>query len=210
MKLGDARLYLVAPATIASGTIAELMPDLARAGVDVFQLREKELETRDLIRIGEPLARACREAAIPFIVNDRVDVALALGAEGVHLGQDDLPGDVARRVMPQAIVGGSTHTPEQVVIASHPVSGLDYFAVGPVYETPTKPGRPAAGLGLVRFATKHTTLPWFAIGGIDETNLPQVMDAGARRIVVVRAITQADDPVAAAGRLRDLLASAPL
>lgn len=207
MKLGDARLYLVAPATIASGPIAELMPDLARAGVDVFQLREKELETRDLIRIGEPIARACREAAIPFIVNDRVDVALALGADGVHLGQEDLPVDVARRVLPDAIVGGSTHSREQVVIASHPSVKLDYFAVGPVYETPTKPGRPAAGLELIRFAATHTTLVWFAIGGIDENNLPDVIEAGARRIVVVRAITEAEDPLASARRLSDLLPS---
>lgn len=208
--LESARLYLVAPPRLERGDLAAMVGELAGAGVDVIQLRDKQAEAGDLLRHGEPIATACRDAGIPFVINDRPDVALALGADGVHLGQNDLPLAVARRILgPAAIVGRSTHTPEEVerevAAAAHP-GGPDYIAVGPVYATPTKPGRPAAGLELVRHAARHAgTVPWFAIGGIDESNVAEVVAAGARRIVVVRAIVQADDPVAAAARLRAAL-----
>jgi thiamine-phosphate pyrophosphorylase len=205
--LGDARLYLVAPSELGAGRLADLVPDLAAAGVDLVQLREKDMEAGDLLRVGGAILEACRRSGIPFILNDRPDVALVLGADGVHVGQNDLPPSAARRFFPGGVVGWSTHRPEEVDAATS--AEIDYFAVGPVYETPTKPGRPAAGLELVRYAAaKSTTVPWFAIGGIDESNLETVIEAGARRVVVVRAITESDDPPAAAARLKSRLLAA--
>lgn len=208
--LARARLYLVAPATISSGPLVDSVAELADAGVDLIQLREKEMEAGDLLRVGEPLVAACADAGIPFIVNDRPDVALALGASGVHLGANDLPTAVARRILgPGALVGRSTHSPEDIAEAlAH--QDPDHIVVGPVHATPTKPGRPGTGLELLRHAAARVRLPWFAIGGIDETNLDEVIEAGARRIVVVRAITQARDPVTAAARLKARLAGVPL
>ena len=204
--LEAAHLYLVAPANLRAGPLAALVDELAGAGVDLIQLREKEMEARDVLRAGEPVAAACRSAGIPFIVNDRPDIALALGADGVHLGQNDLPVEVARRVCPAAFVGLSTHAPGEVDAVAR--TDVDYFAVGPVEATPTKPGRSAAGIDLVRHASKTTGPPWFAIGGINAHNLDRVLEAGARRIVVVRAITESHDPPAAAARLRSLLEGA--
>jgi thiamine-phosphate pyrophosphorylase len=196
------RLYLVAPARTPAGALADMVPELAAAGVDIIQLREKEMEARDVLRLGGALLAACRDAGIPFIVNDRPDVALALGADGVHVGQNDLPIEAVRGILPAQLVGLSTHSPEEVAAAAA-TKGIDYFAVGPVFATPTKPGRAAAGLELVRYAAAlGTERPWFAIGGINESNLGSVMDAGARRIVVVRAIIEAPDPPQAAARLR--------
>lgn len=207
MKLESARLYLVSPAHIAVGDLGDVVADLAGAGVDLIQLREKEMEAGDLIRVGEPIRDACRSAGIPFLVNDRPDVALALEADGVHLGQNDLSAAVARRILGARIVGTSTHSTEEVDDAVE--EGPDYIAVGPVYETPTKPGRPAVGRDLILYAARHSTLPWFAIGGINEETLPEVMAAGARRVVVVRAINESDDPVGAATRLRKVLDNPP-
>lgn len=203
--LSSARLYLVATHQLAAGLLHELVPELVGAGVDLIQLREKEMEAGDVIRVGEPIAAACRDASVPFIINDRADVAIALGADGVHVGQDDLPVPVARSLMGKRIVGWSTHAPAEVDSASD--QDIDYFAVGPVTETPTKPGRPAAGLDLIRHAASVATKPWFAIGGIDLDLLTEVMGAGATRIVVVRAITEAPDPIAAAAELRTALDS---
>ncbi len=204
MELGS--LYLVAGHRLPTGPLSELVGELVSAGVGLIQLREKEMEAADLIRVAEPLASACRAAGVPFVLNDRPDVALAVGADGVHLGQNDLPVDVARRVLGEtSIVGRSTHAPEEVDVESAR-PGVDYIAVGPVEETPTKPGRPAAGIGLVEHAAGREAegllrLPWYAIGGINEKNIERVVRAGAKRIVVVRAITEAADPVAAAARL---------
>ena len=205
-SLNDARLYLVAPARLAAGSLVDLVPELVDAGVDIIQLREKEMEAGDLLRVGDPLARACSAAGVPFIVNDRPDVALALGAAGVHLGTNDLPTSVARRILPNAIVGRSSHSVED--ISSALAAGPVYIAVGPVHETPTKPGRPAAGIDLIHHAAGEVTIPWFAIGGLDASNLNEVLDAGARRVVVVRAITEAEDPPAAAAHLAGMLAAA--
>lgn len=199
----EARLYLVAPHRLSAGLLHELVPDLVAAGVDLIQLREKEMEAGDVIRVGAPIAAACRAAGIPFIVNDRADVAVALEADGVHVGQNDLPVDVTRRIVGRRIVGWSTHANAEVDAAAD--QDIDYFAVGPVAETPTKPGRPAAGLDLIRYAAEVATKPWFAIGGIDLEMLPSVLEAGATRVVVVRAITEAGDPAAAARGLRELM-----
>lgn len=206
--LDEARLYLVAPAQLRAGSLAELVPELAEAGVDLIQLREKEMEGLDLIRAGAPVAEACKAAGVPFVINDRIDVALALDADGVHLGMNDLSTKVARRMMPAAFVGRSSHSQadlQHVLVHEDP----DLFAAGPVFETPTKPGRPAAGLGYIReVAAAAPSVPWFAIGGIDEQNLDQVLGAGARRIVVVRAITESAAPAEAAGRLKRRLLEA--
>ena len=203
MRLDDALLYLVTPARIAAGDVAGMVTELKEAGVDLLQLREKDMEAGDLIRAGEPIRDACRAAGVPFIVNDRPDVALALEADGVHVGQNDLSAQVARRILGAKIVGASTHTTEEIDDAMEDMP--DYVAVGPVYETPTKPGRPAVGLDLIAYAARTVTLPWFAIGGVNADTLDEVLGAGARRVVVVRAITEAKDPAAAARSLRDRL-----
>jgi thiamine-phosphate pyrophosphorylase len=206
----DARLYLVASAQLEAGRLSELIGDLAGAGVDLVQLREKELDGGEVLELGAEVADACRSAGIPFVINDRPDIALALEC-GLHLGQDDVPAELARRIIGEAPIGRSTHSREQVAAELAASPRPNYIAVGPVYATPTKPGRPGTGLDLIRFAAETAgDLPWFAIGGIDETNLDDVIGAGARRVVVVRAITEATDPVGAAARLRRKLDANPL
>ncbi|MGH2747099.1 MAG: thiamine phosphate synthase [Actinomycetota bacterium] len=200
----NARLYLVSTARLPSGVdLVDLVGELAGAGVGAIQLREKDMEATDLVRAGEPIHDACRAAGIPFILNDRADIALALGADGVHVGQNDLSVGLCRRILGTgAIVGLSTHAPHEIDLTLGAPDRSDYIAVGPVHATPTKPGRPATGLDLVRYAAEHVSdLPWFAIGGINSSNVGAAMEAGARRIVVVRAITEARDPVAAAADL---------
>lgn len=212
MTLERSRLYLVAGASVAAGPLVELVPELSGAGVDVVQLREKEMEAGPMLRAAQGLALMCRSVGVPFFVNDRPDVARVAGASGVHLGQDDLPPPAARTVAPGALIGWSTHSVEQIDDVLSWEERPDYVAVGPVFATPTKPGRPATGVDLLRYAAKTipSDLPWFAIGGIDEANLPEVVDAGARRIVVVRAIADAADPAEAAAGLRAILDDAPL
>lgn len=212
MSLADARLYLVAGEHMTAGPLVDSVAELSGAGVDVVQLREKDMEAGPMLHAATGLALMCRSVGLGFFVNDRPDVARIAGAAGVHLGQDDLPVPAARTIAPGLLVGWSTHSVEQIddVLGwEHPP---EYVAVGPVYETPTKPGRPATGVGLLRYAAKTIPagLPWFAIGGIDESNLPEVLDAGARRIVVVRSIAEAPDPAEAAARLRALLDGASL
>lgn len=208
MNLEHALLYLVAPARLAAGDLVDLVPDLASAGVDLLQLREKELEAGDVLRLGEPLLEACRAAGIPFVVNDRPDVALTLGADGVHVGQNDLPPRATRRIVGDRIVGLSTHTPAEIDATVALAELLDYVAVGPVNETPTKPGRPGTGIALVQHAARTLQLPWFVTGGMSDDTLEPVLAAGARRIVVVRAITEAPDPPAIAARLKQRLLAA--
>lgn len=208
--LDEARLYLVAPARLAAGELADLIPELVEAGVDLVQLREKGLEVGDVLRVGEPVAAACRAADVPLVINDRADAAVALEADGVHLGQDDGPVWLARRVLGGGIVGLSTHSNAQIDAALASDERIDYIAVGPVHPTPTKPGRPPAGLDPVRHAAASTDIPWFAIGGIDRGNVGEVLEAGARRIVVVRAITESVDPPASAAELREVLDSVAL
>jgi thiamine-phosphate pyrophosphorylase len=204
-KLESARLYLVSGATVGARRLAELVPELATAGVDLIQLREKEMEAAEILEVGRPLVAACYESGIPLIVNDRPDIAAALQADGVHLGQNDLPLALGRRFLPDGIVGRSTHSRSEIDSETTGADRPDYIAVGPVFETPTKPGRPSVGLDLIEYADQRVGLPWFAIGGIEEGNLAALIEAGASRIVVVRAITEAPDPVAAAARLRAIL-----
>lgn len=205
MRLDDALLYLVTPARIATGDVADMAADLKHAGVDVLQLREKDMEAGDILRVGVPLMEACREAGLPFIVNDRPDIAVTMGADGVHVGQNDLPVEATRGFVGDKIVGLSTHSTEEVNATAELWTLLDYVAVGPVNETPTKPGRPGTGLELVRHAAGTIPLPWFVTGGMSPETLPATIEAGARRIVVVRAITEAGDPPAMAARLKQML-----
>ena len=189
--------------------------------MDVIQLRDKgsvgeqrfgPLEARDELAACEILADAARRHGALFAVNDRADIARAAGADALHLGQGDLPLDLAREVVgPATLIGLSTHDRDQVAaaVAGFGASGADYFCFGPCWPTPTKPGRAAPGLQLVRVAAElGGDKPWFAIGGIDAERLPDVLHAGARRIVVVRAITAAEDPRAAAEQLKSALAAA--
>ena len=168
-----------------------------------MQLRDKSLEARDEIAICEVVANACRRHEALFSVNDRADIAAVVDPDILHVGQADLPVDAARRLLgDDVLIGRSTHSPDQSDEAVAD-SQVDYYCVGPTWATPTKPGRPAAGLDLVRHAAVAATAkPWFAIGGIDLTTIDAVVAAGARRVVVVRAITEADDPAAAAAALR--------
>jgi thiamine-phosphate pyrophosphorylase len=177
--------------------------------VDVVQLRQKGLEAGQELRFLEVFRAACQKQGALLAVNDRADVAYAAGADILHLGQGDLPSAVARQILGSGpLIGLSSHAPAEAAAASAD-GAADYFCAGPCWPTPTKPGRPAAGLALVRYAAAlGTARPWFAIGGIDEGNLDQVLNAGAGRIVVVRAITQAPDPGQATARLAARLAAA--
>jgi thiamine-phosphate pyrophosphorylase len=198
-RLADSRLYLCTGARRATGDLAEFLDAVLGAGVDIVQLREKGLEAREELGLLEVLAEACRRHGRLLAVNDRADVALAAGSDVLHLGQDDLPVPAARRILgPGPLIGRSSHSPAQVdAAAGEP--GVDYFCAGPVWTTPTKPGRPATGLGLLSYvAARRQPRPWFAIGGISLDRLDDVLTAGATRVVVVRAITDAADPAAAA------------
>lgn len=197
-KLAGARLYLCTDAREKQGDLPEFLDAVLAAGVDIVQLRQKGLEARQELEFLAVFADAARRHGRLLAVNDRADVAFAAGADVLHLGQDDLPVPYARRILgDDVLVGRSTHA-EAEADAAIAEPGVDYFCTGPVWPTPTKPGRPAPGLGLVRHtAARNPERPWFAIGGIDVGNLDQVIEAGARRVVVVRAITEADDPAAA-------------
>ena len=197
--LRRASLYLILEAAAA-----HVVEPAIEGGVDVVQLRDKEAPDGAVVAAGRELGALCRSHGVLLLVNDRPELALECGADGVHVGQDDTRVETVRELAgDRLLVGVSTHSPEQVAAAD--ASDADYFAVGPVHETPTKPGRPAVGLGLVRHAARHATKPWFAIGGIDRGNASSVVEAGARRLAVVRAIRDAPDPRAAAADLRAAL-----
>ncbi|MFD3812883.1 thiamine phosphate synthase [Rhodococcus sp. NPDC058639] len=214
-RLATARLYLCTDARRDTGDLARFIDEALTGGVDIVQLRDKgsagekkygRLEARDELAALSILADACARHGALLAVNDRADIALAAGADILHLGQGDLPVEHARSILGDDIViGRSTGTRGQASLADIE-EGVDYFASGPVWDTPTKPGRPAAGLNVLREVHKsHPRRPWFAIGGIDLERLPQVLDAGATRIAVVRAITEAADPRAAAAALKAAL-----
>ena len=198
-RLGRARLYLVCDERPDAFLEAAL-----RGGVDVVQLRIKHGSDEQIISAARRYATVCRRAGALLIVNDRPDLARTVGADGVHVGQDDPAVAQAREIVgPECLVGLSTHSPAQIDAAG--AQDVDYIGVGPVHATPTKPGRPAVGLELVRYAAAHAEVPFFAIGGIDAGNVGAVHAAGARRVAVVRALTEADDAEAAARALKTQL-----
>jgi thiamine-phosphate pyrophosphorylase len=203
-KLDRSRLYLVCEGGDDPETLERLLEAALAGGVDLIQLRDKDADD-DRLHAAAPAFRAAadRHDAL-FLINDRPDLVTSCGADGVHVGQDDTPVAEARRLAGgDAIVGLSTHSPEQLRAAGTAAGDdrPDYISVGPVWETPTKAGRPAAGLEYVELAAAEAELPWFAIGGIEPGNLAAVIAAGAERIVVVRAIRDADDPGAVAAAL---------
>jgi thiamine-phosphate pyrophosphorylase len=199
-RLRDARLYFVAD---RDGMQHALDAALA-GGADLFQLRDKDASDDELVAAAETAREKCRAAGALFLINDRPDLAVACDADGVHVGQDDTPVARAREIIgDDAIVGLSTHSMKQAQAGCR--SGADYIAVGPVHATPTKEGRPAIGVEPIKYAAAHVSVPWFAIGGIDTKTVGDVVRAGARRIVVVRALTDADDPEAVARTLRTSL-----
>jgi thiamine-phosphate diphosphorylase len=203
-RLGAARLYFVSDAGLPPEQLDELLDAALRGGTDLIQLRDKAPPERAL-RFAASIFReaAARHGAL-FLLNDDPALAAAVGADGVHIGQDDGDVALARAALPaDALVGLSTHEPAQLAAAERAEGRArpDYVSIGPVWETPTKPGRPAAGLDYVAHAAARATLPWFAIGGIDPSNLAEVRAAGARRAVVVRAIRDAEDPERVAAEL---------
>jgi thiamine-phosphate pyrophosphorylase len=197
-QLADARLYLCTDARRSRGDLPEFLDAVLGAGVDIVQLREKGLEAGEELALLDVFAQACRRHGRLLAVNDRADIALAAGADVLHLGQDDLPVPVARRILgPGPLIGRSSHSPAQSDAAAAE-AGVDYFCAGPLWTTPTKPGRPATGLSLPEHVARTgAARPWFAIGGISLDRLGEVLAAGATRVVVVRAITEAGDPAAA-------------
>jgi thiamine-phosphate pyrophosphorylase len=199
-RIDDARLYLCTDSRRDTGDLDDFLDAVLGNGVDVVQLREKGLEAREEIALLERFGEACARHGALFAVNDRADIARAVRAPVLHLGQDDLPVALAREIVgADVVIGRSTHDPAQAD-AARTQPGVDYYCAGPVWTTPTKPGRPATGLALIdHVATSADRRPWFAIGGISSADrLDEVIAHGARRAVVVRAVTEADDPGAAA------------
>ena len=208
-RLRAARLYLVC-AIPGEPPDAGRLPDLLRAavagGVDIVQLREKRLADDELEAVAHASRALCERIGALFIVNDRPAVAAEAGADGVHVGQDDLPVEEVREIVgPDMLIGLSTHSAAEIDAVDPAL--VDYIGVGPVHETPTKPGRPAVGVELVRYAVAHAPVPFFAIGGLNAANIGEVTAAGATRAVVLRAIADAGDPEAAARELRAALAA---
>ncbi len=207
MTLADRRLYLC---TSDRPDLAAFLAACIAGGVDVVQLRDKVLDARPLLDRARLAALVCRDLGVPFILNDRPDLALDCGADGVHLGQDDAAPALARRILgPDAILGLSTHAPEELDAAAG--APVDYLSAGPVNATPTKPGRPGTGLGYLKYAaTAAAGVPWFVTGGVTPETVPAMAGAGARRFVVVRWLTGSSDPRAAAKALRSVIDRSPL
>jgi thiamine-phosphate pyrophosphorylase len=204
-RLRTARLYLCCEARPHGEDPEPLLAAALRGGVDIVQLREKSLPRREIELAAQTFRRLCDNHSALFIVNDDPDLARACDADGVHVGQDDLAADEARALLgPDAIIGLSTHSEQQ--IAASTTAPVDYISVGPIWETPTKQGRPAVGLGLINHAVAAAPYPFFAIGGIDSSNVSQVVEAGAQRLCVVRAVRDAANPAAAAEELRGAFA----
>lgn len=198
LSFADVKLYLVVGSeNTGSRPLMQVVTEAVRGGVGAVQLREKEADAARIIALARGVSRICREAGVLFIINDRVDIAAAVDADGVHLGQDDLPIEDARRILGGSkLIGLSTHSVEQALDAQE--RGADYIGVGPVFATPTKEGRPAVGIDLIRAVKDSIHIPFVAIGGIDLNNCAQVLQAGARRIAAVRALAGAPDVYRAA------------
>jgi len=199
--LVDRHLYLC---TADRPDLAAFLASCIAGGVDVVQLRDKHLEARALVERARLAARVCTDHGVPFILNDRPDLALEVGADGVHVGQDDAPPALARRILgPTAIIGLSTHAPEELEASRD--EPVDYVSAGPVNPTPTKPGRPGTGSRYIAFAVAEAGRPVFVTGGVTPDTIPSMAAAGARHFVVVRYLTQSDDPGRAAARLRAVI-----
>jgi thiamine-phosphate pyrophosphorylase len=208
-RLAAARLYLICPATPEGGDLPELIRGAVAGGVDVVQLREKHLPDEELAAVANAARALCERLGALLMIDDRPAVAREAGADGVHVGPHDMPvGEVREIVGPDMLIGLSTHAPAEIDAVDPSI--VDYFSVGPVHATPIKPDRPAAGLGLVRHAAAHPAVPFFAIGGLDASNLAVTLDAGAKRVCVLRAIADAEDPEQAARALREVLDAHPL
>jgi thiamine-phosphate pyrophosphorylase len=206
-RLRTARLYFVCEAMPRGEEPEPLLRAALAGGADIVQLRDKGVDRELLERSARTFRRLCDTHGALFVVNDDPYLARAVGADGVHVGQDDMSPEDARDVLgPEAIIGLSTHSKEQLAASGGVSSAVDYVSAGPIWETPTKQGRPGVGLEYVRHAAEHAAHPFFAIGGIDTTNAAEVVAAGARRLCVVRAIRDAADPLAAAEELRAALA----
>ena len=206
-RLQRAVLYLVCSTRPGGRALQDVLAPALAGGVDVVQLRDKEAGRDALLAAAAVARRLCDETGALLILNDRPDLVREAGADGCHVGQDDMDVSAARALAGDgAIVGQSTHFPSEIDAAGD----ADYIGVGPVHATPTKPGRPAVGLELVRFAGAHAPVAFFAIGGIDASNVGVVVEAGARRIAVVRAIADAADPRAAAAALRAAVVGSPI
>ncbi len=204
-RLQRAVLYMICSARPGGRALEDVLAPALAGGVDIVQLRDKEAGRDELLAAAATARRLCDETGALMILNDRPDLVLEAGADGCHVGQDDIDVPQARALAGEhALVGQSTHFPGEIDAAG----AADYIGVGPVYATPTKPGRPAVGVELVRFAARHAPVAFFAIGGIDASNVGDVLAAGARRIAVVRAIADAEDPRAAAAALHGAVAAA--
>lgn len=202
IKLTDKKLYLITSSDKfeSDDAFLDAIASALKGGVDILQLREKTMPANKIFELGKKIKQLCLQYDTTFIINDRIDLALLLEADGVHLGQDDLDVKSAREILgDNAIVGISTHAPEQALKAVE--DGADYIGIGPVFSTPTKPGRIPVGLEYVKWASENIEIPAFAIGGINEDNFQQVLDAGAKRIAVVRAIINAESPQTVAEKI---------
>jgi len=203
-QLEAARLYLVTDALDRGPALTRLLDMALIGGVGIIQLRDRSLEDDELLEAAELFRAAADRHGALFLINDRPDLVGPAEADGVHVGQEDLSIAQARALAgPGKVVGLSSHSPAQLDAAEATTGSLrpDYISAGPVWETPTKPGRPGTGLDYVSYAAEHAALPWFAIGGVDASNVASVIAAGAQRIVVVRAIRDAEDPERAATAL---------
>jgi thiamine-phosphate pyrophosphorylase len=209
-RLAAARLYMVFDSAPRRHELPDLLRAAAAGGVDIVQLRDKQLSDDELVSVAHASRALCEVLGLLLVVNDRPFVASEAGADGVHVGQDDAPvAQVRELVGEDMLIGLSTHAPSEIDATD--ASLVDYIGVGPVHETPTKPGRPAVGTELVRYAAARSPVPFFAIGGLNAANLTEVIEAGARGVCVLRAITDAAEPERAARELRELLdgAAAP-
>jgi thiamine-phosphate pyrophosphorylase len=196
--LSERHLYLCTP---DRPDLEDFVAACIEGGVDVVQFREKRLEARPLLARAEVAAAVCRRNGVPFVLNDRPDLARAMGADGVHVGQDDVPVRIVREIVgPDAIVGLSTHGPADLAGAAE--EDVDYISAGPVEPTPTKPGRPGTGLAYVSLANERSSVPVFVTGGVTPQRIPSLAAAGVRHFVVVRYLTEAPDATQAARELR--------
>lgn len=208
-RLAAARLYLVCGAAPDASALPDLVRGAVAGGVDIVQLREKHLADEELTAVANAAKALCERLGALLIINDRPVVAAEVGADGVHVGQEDMPVAAVRELVgPEMLIGLSTHAPEEIDAVDPTL--VDYIGVGPIHETPTKLGRPAVGLELIRYAAAHAPVPFFAIGGLDASNLGEALEAGAERVCVLRAVAAAEDPEQAARTLRELIDAQPI